>query len=94
MQTESYPTIDGEMVTIRPIRITDAKMQSDFIRRLARRPSTTAFSAACGSYSQLKYRVCAMSMAGTRWPLLRPFAAMGAKWRSASVVTPRIRDPM
>src|SRR6185437_4591187 len=35
MQTESYPTIDGEMVTIRPIRITDAAMEEDFIRRLS-----------------------------------------------------------
>jgi len=37
MQTESYPTIDGEMVTIRPIRITDAAMEEDFIRRLSPR---------------------------------------------------------
>lgn len=35
MQPESYPTIDGEMVTIRPIRITDTEMETDFIRRLS-----------------------------------------------------------
>ena len=35
MQTESYPTIDGEMVTIRPIRLTDTAMETDFIRRLS-----------------------------------------------------------
>jgi GNAT superfamily N-acetyltransferase len=35
MQTESYPMIDGELVTIRPIRIADAEMEADFIRRLS-----------------------------------------------------------
>ncbi len=35
MQTESCPTIDGEVVTIRPIRLTDARMEADFIRRLS-----------------------------------------------------------
>jgi GNAT superfamily N-acetyltransferase len=35
MQSESYPTIDGERVTIRPIRITDTDMEADFIRRLS-----------------------------------------------------------
>lgn len=35
MQTESYPTIDGELVTIRPIRIADAEMEAEFIRRLS-----------------------------------------------------------
>ena len=35
MQIESYPMIDGERVTIRPIRITDTDMEADFIRRLS-----------------------------------------------------------
>lgn len=35
MQTESFPTIDGEIVTIRPIRIMDSQMEADFIRRLS-----------------------------------------------------------
>ena len=35
MSTESYPTIAGEAVTIRPIRITDAEMEADFVRRLS-----------------------------------------------------------
>ncbi len=35
MQMEAYPTIEGEVVTIRPIRITDAEMEADFIRRLS-----------------------------------------------------------
>jgi RimJ/RimL family protein N-acetyltransferase len=35
MQTDSHPTIDGERVTIRPIRITDTAMEADFIRRLS-----------------------------------------------------------
>jgi GNAT superfamily N-acetyltransferase len=35
MQTEAYPTIDGEMVTIRPIRVADAQMEAEFIRRLS-----------------------------------------------------------
>jgi GNAT superfamily N-acetyltransferase len=35
MQTDSYPTVDGELVTIRPIRITDTAMETDFIRALS-----------------------------------------------------------
>lgn len=35
MSTESYPTIAGEAVTIRPIRMADAEMEADFIRRLS-----------------------------------------------------------
>jgi RimJ/RimL family protein N-acetyltransferase len=35
MKTESYPKVHGEVVTIRPIRITDAEMEADFIRRLS-----------------------------------------------------------
>jgi GNAT superfamily N-acetyltransferase len=30
-----YPTIDGQVVTIRPIRITDAGMEADFVRALS-----------------------------------------------------------
>jgi RimJ/RimL family protein N-acetyltransferase len=33
--TESHATIAGEVVTIRPIRITDADMEAAFIRRLS-----------------------------------------------------------
>jgi hypothetical protein len=35
MPTESQLTIAGEVVTIRPIRITDADMEAAFIRRLS-----------------------------------------------------------
>lgn len=35
MLTESQPTIAGEVVTIRPIRIADAEMEAEFIRRLS-----------------------------------------------------------
>lgn len=30
-----YPTIDGQVVTIRPIRISDTKMKADFVRALS-----------------------------------------------------------
>lgn len=33
--TESHPTIAGEVVTIRPIRVADAEMEAEFIRRLS-----------------------------------------------------------
>ena len=35
MNQEMYATIAGETVTIRPIRMTDVDMESDFIRRLS-----------------------------------------------------------
>lgn len=36
MMTENhYPTIDGQVVTIRPIRMTDAEMEADFVRKLS-----------------------------------------------------------
>lgn len=35
MSQELHPTVAGEMLTIRPIRITDVEMESDFIRRLS-----------------------------------------------------------
>jgi acetyltransferase len=38
---ETHPTIDGEVVTIRPIQITDAEMEAEFIRRLS--PQTKHF---------------------------------------------------
>lgn len=30
-----YPTIDGQRITIRPIRITDSKIEADFVRNLS-----------------------------------------------------------
>lgn len=36
MITENhYPTIDGQVVTIRPIRITDSEIEADFVRKLS-----------------------------------------------------------
>jgi len=32
---ESHPTLAGETITIRPIRMTDIEMEADFIRRLS-----------------------------------------------------------
>lgn len=39
--TELHPTISGEAVTIRPIRLTDLQMESEFIHRLL--PGTKNF---------------------------------------------------
>ncbi len=37
MSNDLHPTIAGEMITIRPIRMKDTEMESDFLHRLSAR---------------------------------------------------------
>jgi len=75
----------GQAVTIRPIRKSDAAMETTFIRKLSFRPSTTGSSAVSKSCQRQKLDVSVTRMVLTRWLSLLPYKTLAVKSRSAFV---------